>query len=423
MRLTDLDCRNAKPRDKNYKIFDGNGLHMEVRTNGGRYFRWRYRFAGKDKILTIGAYPKISLASARRAVDAARDKLANGTDVAASKKIEKLTQRLTANTTFKGIAEEWIGKMGARWVKSHADRTARRLEIDIYPDLGNRPISEISTPEMLAVLQKIEARGALETAKRVKQNCSQVFRYAVETGRAENDPTALLSSAALSLPEKRNLPAITDATGIGGLIRSIRGYQGLPVTRAALQLAPLVMLRPNELRRAEWAEFDLDGLGFDYPGVPMWRIPVERMKLPKEDKKQSTHHLVPLSRQAVAILREVKKITDKSKYVFPSPRTAERPMSENGVLSALRRMGYSKNEMTGHGFRAMARTAIEEQLHIDAKYVELQLGHAVKDMNGRAYNRTKFVAERIDMMQRWADYLDKLAEVKDNITELCSAAA
>jgi len=423
MKLTDLDCKNAKAREKNYKLFDGGGLYLEVRTNGGRYFRWRYRFAGKDKVLTIGTYPRVGLAAARRAVDAAREKLTGGTDVAASKKVEKLTQKLTANTTFKGIAEEWIAKMGARWVKSHAARTARRLEIDIYPDLGNRPISEITTPEVLAVLQKIEARGALETAKRVKQNCSQVFCYAVETGRAEKDPTALLSSAALSLPEKRNLPAITDAAGIGGLIRSIRGYHGLPITRAALQLAPLVMLRPNELRRAEWAEFDLDGRGFDYPGVPLWRIPVERMKLPKEDKKQSTHHLVPLSKQAVAILREVQKITGAGKYVFPSPRTTARPMSENGVLSALRRMGYGKDEMTGHGFRAMARTAIEEQLHIDAKFVELQLGHAVKDMNGRAYNRTKFVPERVDMMQRWADHLDKLAEVKDNVTEIRSTAA
>lgn len=423
MKLTDLDCRNAKPRDKNYKIFDGGGLYLEVRTNGGRYFRWRYRFAGKDKILTIGTYPKVGLAAARRAVEDARDKLASGTDVAVHKKVEKLTRKLTADTTFKGIAEEWIGKMADRWVASHAERTRRRLEIDIYPHLGTRPISEITTPEVLAVLQKIEARGALETAKRVKQNCSQVFCYAVETGRADKDPTALLSSAALSLPQKRNLSAITDAGGIGGLIRSIRDYRGLPVTRAALQLAPLVMLRPNELRRAEWSEIDLDGIGFDYPGVPMWRIPVERMKLPKEDKKQSAHHLVPLSRQAVEVLREIQKLTGEGRYVFPSPRTAERPMSENGVLSALRRMGYGKDEMTGHGFRAMARTAIEEQLHIDAKFVELQLGHAVKDMNGRAYNRTKFIPERVDMMQRWADYLDRLADAKDNVTQIGTAAA
>lgn len=423
MKLTDLDCKNAKPRDKNYKIFDGGGLYLEVRTNGGRYFRWRYRFAGRDKILTIGTYPKVGLAAARRAVDSARARLGDGTDVAASKQVEKLTQKLTANTTFKGIAEEWIAKMADRWVESHAIRTRRRLEIDIYPDLGNRPISEITTPEVLAVLQKIEARGALETAKRVKQNCSQVFCYAVETGRADKDPTALLSNAALSLPEKRNLPAITDPAGIGGLIRSMRDYRGLPITRAALQLAPLVMLRPNELRRAEWAEFDLDGRGFDYPGTPMWRIPVERMKLPKEDKKQNAYHTVPLSKQALAILRDLKKLTGEGKYLFPSPRTTDRPMSENGVLSALRRMGYGKDEMTGHGFRAMARTAIEEQLHIDAKFVELQLGHAVKDMNGRAYNRTKFIAERIDMMQRWADYLDRLAEAKDNVTEIRSSAA
>lgn len=292
-----------------------------------------------------------------------------------------------------------------------------------YPHLGNRPVSEITTPEVLAVLQKIEARGALETAKRAKQNCSQVFRYAVETGRAEKDPTALFSSSALSLPEKRNHAAITDAAGIAGLIRSIRGYEGSPVTRAALQLAPLVMLRPAELRQAEWAEFDLDGSGrIDTYGCAMWRIPAARMKLPKEDKQQSEYHLVPLAKQAVAILSELKKLTGSGRYVFPSPRTPKRPLSDNGVLSALRRMGYGKDEMTGHGFRAMGRTAIEEQLHIDAKYIELQLAHAVKDANGRAYNRTKFIKERIDMMQRWADYLDRLAGGAD-IVPIRSTAA
>lgn len=423
MSLTDLDCKNAKPRNKNYKLFDGSGLHLEVRVNGGRYFRWRYRFAGKDKVLTIGAYPKISLAAARRTAQAARDNLNQNIDPANKKKIEKLTQKLIANTTFKDIAEEWIKKMAGKWVTSHAQRTKRRLELDIYPDLGNRSISEISTPEILSVLQKIEVRGARETAKRVKQNCSQVFRYAVETGRAEKDPTALFSNSALSVPEKRNHAAITDPAGVAGLIRSIHGYEGTKIVRAALQLAPLVMLRPGELRMAEWAEFDLDGSSrIDTYGAPMWRIPVERMKLSKEDKQQNEYHLVPLSMQAVAILRDLHKLTGSGKYVFPSPRTSERPMSDNGVLSALRRMGYTKEEMTGHGFRAMARTGIEEHLHIDPKYVELQLGHAVKDANGRAYNRTKFIKERIEIMQKWADYLDQISTNTNNIQSIYKTA-
>lgn len=423
MALTDLDCKNAKPRDKNYKIFDGGGMYLEVRLNGGRYFRWRYRFAGKDKVLTIGTYPKVTLATARRVLQAAQDDLSQGIDPAAKKKVGKLTLKLMANTTFKGIAEEWIAKMSSRWVKSHTDRTKRRLELDIFPDLGNRPISEITPPEVLAVLQKIEGRGALETAKRIKQNCSQVFCYAVETGRAEADPTALFSNSALKVPEKRNHAAITDPAGIAGLIRSIRGYEGSKVVRTALQLAPMVMLRPAELRMAEWSEFDLDGSSrIDTYGVPIWRIPVERMKLSKEDKQQNEHHLVPLSKQAVALLKDLKALNLQGKYVFPSPRTSKRPMSDNGVLSAIRRMGYTKDEMTGHGFRAMARTGVEEHLHIDAKYVELQLGHAVKDANGRAYNRTKFIKERIDMMQRWADYLDQLASASNNVTQISTAA-
>lgn len=424
MKLTNLDCKNAKPREKTYKLFDGKGMFLEIRPNGGRHFRWRYRYAGKDKTLTIGTYPRVTLAKARRAVVAAQDDLDSGIDPAAKKQADKLTMKLMANTTFEGIAREWLKKMQSRWVSTHYDRVERRLERDIFPFLGTRPIADITTPEVLAVLQKIEARGALETAKRAKQNCSQVFCYAVETGRAEKDPTALFSTAALSQPEKRNHAAITDAAGIGGLIRSIRGYEGAPITRAALQLAPLVMLRPAELRQAEWEEIDLDGSArIDTYRSPMWRIPVERMKLPKEEKQHSEHHLVPLARQAVQILNELKKITGTGKYVFPSPRSIKRPMSDNAVLSALRRMGYGKDEMTGHGFRAMARTAIEEQLHIDAKYVELQLAHAVRDTNGRAYNRTKFIRERIDMMQQWADYLDKLADGKDSVTPIRNTAA
>ena len=254
MPLTDIDCKHAKPKDKKYKLTDGAGLFLEIRENGGRYFRWRYFYAGKDKTLTIGTYPKISLSKARKAAEVAREKLADGIDPGAEKQVSKLTHKLMMNTTFEGIAREWIIKMTDRWVETHTNRVKRRLEIDVFPQIGNRPISEIKTPEILAVLQKIEVRGALETAKRIKQTCSQVFCYAVETGRADKDPTALLSNAALSSPQKRNLAAIIDPGGIGGLIRSIRDYEGLPVTRAALALAPLVMLRPSELRHAQWCK-------------------------------------------------------------------------------------------------------------------------------------------------------------------------
>ncbi len=424
MKLTDLDCKHAPIKEKKYKLFDGNGLFLEVRPAGGKYFRWRYVYAGKSKDLTIGPYPKVSLAKARKARAVAQELLDQDIDPVEHKKVEKLTKKLVANTTFEGVAREWLTKMRTRWVPSHHDRIERRLERDIFPFLGNRPITEITTPEVLAVLHKIEARGALETAKRAKQNCSQVFCYAVETGRAEKDPTALFSNAALSKPIKRNHAALTTPGEIAGLMRSIRDYQGTPIVRAALQLAPLVMLRPGELRNAEWSEFDLEGHDrMDNYGSPMWRIPVERMKLPYEDKLHNEHHLVPLSSQAVAVLKDLYKLTGSGKYLFPSPRTPKRPLSDNGVLSAIRRMGYTKEEMTGHGFRAMARTGVEEHLGIDAKYVELQLGHAVKDSNGRAYNRTKFIKERIDVMQRWADYLDRLAEGKDNITPIRSTAA
>lgn len=421
--LTDVDCRNAKPKEKAYKLSDSGGLYLEVTPTGSKYWRWKYRFGGKEKRLAIGVYPRVGLKDARKQRDQARDMLDAGQDPSAEKRVQRLTVKLMANTTFEGVTREWFDREKQTWVDSHAARIIRRFERDIFPFLGNRPIADIATPEMLAVLRKIEERGAIETSHRAKWDCSQVFLYAIETGRAERNPIDGMSKGALKQPVARNLAAVVDPEGIGQLIRAIRGYQGSPVVRAALQLAPLVFLRPGELRQAQWAEFDLDGMGkFAAGGAAVWEVPNERMKRPKEEKELTGGHLVPLSRQAVQVLRDLHPLTGRGRYVFPSPRTTQRPLSDNGVLSALRRMGYSGDEMTGHGFRAMARTALAERLKVDERYIELQLAHAVRDANGRAYNRASFIEERTKMMQQWADYLDKLAAGAD-IVPIRSTAA
>lgn len=421
--LTDVDCRNAKAKEKAYKLSDSAGLHLEVTPTGSKYWRWKYRFGGKEKRLAIGVYPRVSLKEARKQRDQARDMLDAGQDPSAEKKVQRLTAKLLVNTTFEGVAREWFDREKQTWVDSHAARIIRRFERDIFPFLGSRPIADIATPEMLSVLRKIEERGAIETSHRAKWDCSQVFLYAIETGRAERNPIDGMSKGALKQPVARNLAAVVDPEGIEQLIRAIRGYQGSPVVRAALQLAPLVFLRPGELQQAQWPEFDLDGAGkFAAGGAAMWEVPNERMKRPKEEKELAGGHLVPLSRQAVQVLRDLYPLTGRGRYVFPSPRTPQRPLSDNGVLSALRRMGYSGDEMTGHGFRAMARTALAERLKVEERYIELQLAHAVRDANGWAYNRASFIEERTKMMQQWADYLDRLAAGAD-IVPIRSTAA
>lgn len=406
--LTDMECRNAKPREKLYKMSDGGGLYLEVTPTGGKHWRLKYYFLGRERLMSLGPYPRIALSTARKRRDEARERLEAGVDPGAEQQVLKLTAKLAANTTFEGVAREWFEREKLKWVETHAARVIRRFERDIFPHVGTRPISAITTPEILAVLRKIEERGAIETAHRAKWDCSQVFLYAIETGRAERNPTETMSRGALRQPAARNHAAIIDPQEIGQLMRAIRGYKGSEVVRAALQLAPLVFLRPGELRQAEWSEFDLEGTGRFSNAGPMWEVPNSRMKRPKEEKQLSGGHLVPLSRQAVELLRALYKLTGTGRYLFPSPRTKERPLSDNGVLSALRRMGYSGEEMTGHGFRAMARTALAERLKVDERFIELQLSHAVRDSNGRAYNRASFLEERTRMMQDWADYLEKL---------------
>ncbi|MDE1006528.1 MAG: integrase arm-type DNA-binding domain-containing protein [Paraburkholderia fungorum] len=396
-----LQCKKAVPKEKAYKIADGGGLYLLVKPDGGRYWRWDYRFCGIRKTMALGTYPSVTLEAARVARRHAYALLASGLDPMAERKRDKVVSRLAAINTFEDIAREWFERQRDTWVESHGDRILRRLERDVFPFIGNQPITAITAPEVLAVLRRIEDRGAIETAHRAKSDCAQVFRYAIETGRAERDPTENFSRGALKSPLVQHHAAITEPKEFGALLRAISNYSGTSITRAALSLAPLVFQRPGELRKARWEEFDLN--------AARWEIPSDRMKRPKAEKQLGSAHIVPLSRQAVAILRDLQTQTGPEGYLFPSPRTRTRPMSDNGILSALRRMGYTKDEMTGHGFRASVRTLAVERLRIPAEYVDHQLAHAVKDVHGRAYNRTQWLDERTEMMQRWADYCEKLA--------------
>jgi integrase len=398
--LSDTQIRSAKPAERPVRLYDERGLYLEITTNGGRWWRFKYRYAGKEKLLSMGTYPDTGLKAARDRRDRARALLEDGVDPSEARRAEKASRSESVVNGFEAVAREWHATIHLAQVSAgHAARTLIRLEQDVFPWLGGLPIGEIKAPLLLQAMRRIEARGAIETAHRALQACGQVFRYAIATGRAERDPTPDLRGA-LKPVLVQHMAAITDPKRVGDLLRAIESYKGMPITRAALQLAPLVFVRPGELRKAEWAEFDL--------AAAQWRIPAARMKRTKQEKLSGTAHGVPLSRQAVAILRELHPLTGHGRYLFPSPRTGERPMSDNGVLSALRRMGFPSDEMTGHGFRAMARTLLAERLSVDEAVIEAQLAHAVKDSLGRAYNRTEFLEQRRKMLQTWADYLDKL---------------
>ncbi len=390
MPLTDTAIRNTKPKDKQYKLSDEKGLYLLVK-KAGKYFRLDYRFAGKRKTFAIGVYPDVTLAEARQQRDEARKLIQKGVDPSQHKKETKnMLQEMAANN-FETIAREWYEKKRPAWVERHAFTVIRRLELNIFPWLGNRPIKLITAPELLSVLRKIESRGAIETAHRIKQVCGQIFRYAIATGRAERDPSADLRGA-LTSTKPKCMAAITDPKKIGGLLRAIDGYDGYIITKCALQLAPLVFVRPGELRHAEWPEMDLDNGEWKIPGQKM------KMKLP---------HIVPLSKQAIDIFRTIEPVTGDGQYVFPSLRSEKRPMSNNTVLAALRRMGYSKDEMTGHGFRSMASTILHEQGWA-SDVIERQLAHSEGNSVKAAYNHAQHLPKRRKMMQQWADYLDGL---------------
>jgi integrase len=391
MALSDPACRNAKPRAAPYKLADERGLYLLIQAGGSKLWRFNYRFQGKQKTLALGGYPDTTLASARKRLADARAQLAEGIDPSAAKVAAKSAERARSEDSFEAIAREWLDK------QTLTDKTRTKalwmFEALTFPYIGSRPITEIKAPELLAMLRRLESRGKLETAQRVKQQAGRVFRYAVATGRANDDPTAALNGA-LATPKTKHRASITDPKQIGPLLRALDGYTGSFVTTCALKLAPLLFVRPGELRRAEWAEIDLDNAE--------WRIPAAKMKM-------RAVHIVPLSEQAVAVLRELHPLTGSGRYVFPGAVGRGRPMSEATVLGALRRLGYKGDEMSGHGFRSMASTRLHE-LGWPHDAIERQLAHSERDKVSAAYNYAEHLPERRKMMQAWADYLDRLRE-------------
>lgn len=399
--LIETQVKNAKPREKEYKLSDGFGLHLLVTPSGGKLWRLQYLFAGKQRKLPLGAYPAVSLSEARKQRDIAKEQLSKGIDPGLVKKAQKSAKVSSAENSFEVVAREWYQEFKHTWAEGHAVTIINRLEQNVFPWVGAVPIDELEAPEVLEVLRRVQARGALETAHRIKGIFGQVFRYAIATGRARRDVAADLRGA-LPQPLPQVRASITDPKEVARLMKASDAYKGTVVVRAALRLAPLVFLRPGELRKALWEEFDLD--------AAEWNVPIERLKLTKMEKakRKGEFHLVPLSRQAVKILRDLQPYTGRSRYVFTGGRSYDKCMSENAVNAALRYMGYDGDTMTGHGFRAMARTILDEVLGFRPDLIEHQLAHAVKDPNGRAYNRTTHLAARCAMMQRWADYLDEL---------------
>ena len=390
MPLTDTAIRNAKPGDKPRKISDGRGLYLEVAPSGGKWWRLKYRHNGKEKRISLGVYPEVSLQEARKRRETTRSLIANGIDPSEHRQNQKLEdERQTANG-FEQIAREWYEQQKPSWTADHAITVIRRLEVNVFPWLGAKTITDISAPELLTCLRRVESRGAIETAHRVLSICSQVWRYAIATGNAERNIAADLRGA-LRPVKTRHYPTVTEPARIGELLRMFDGYHGTLTVRCALRLAPLVFQRPGELRQLEWSQLDLD--------AGEWRFTAS---------KDGPPHIVPLARQALEILNELKPLTGRGRYVFAGARSASRPMSENTVNAAYRRMGITGDELVGHGLRAMARTVLDEELGFRPDFIEQQLAHAVRDPLGRAYNRTTHLAERHKMMQAWADYLDKL---------------
>ena len=391
--LTDIKIKSLKPRAALYRVADGHGLSVEVPPTGALRWRYRYRHEGKAKMMGLGTYPAVGTAEARRRLHDARELVAQGIDPSARRKEAKQATAEaieTAADTFGPIAREWMTTQEVAEVT--ANKTRWIIETFLLPDLESRPIREITPRELLGVLRKIEVTGKVETAKRARIKAGQIFRWAIIEDRAEIDPTASLRGA-LKAPKVKHHAAVTDPAKMGELLRAINGFTGQPATVCALRLAPLVFVRPGELRHAEWPEIDLDGA--------IWRIPAEKMKM-------KAAHLVPLSAQAVAILRELHPLTGHGKYVFPSLRSLFRPMSENTVTAALRRLGYSGDEMTGHGFRSMAATRLNE-MGWRADAIERQLAHAESNKVREAYtSAAQYLDDRKRMMQAWADYLDVL---------------
>ena len=406
--LTDAKCRNAvcPPERKQARFPDSGGMYLQVSPAGSKRWFLKYRLGGREKQLAMGSYPEVSLTAARKTRDEAKLKKAEGIDPIQLRKTEKLKSTTPEANTLKATALEWYAMKLDGWSSHYAIREKRNLEKDLFPFLGNRHIGEIEPIELLATIRRVEERGALDVAHRVLTTAGQVWRYAVATGRAQRDVSADIRGA-LKPHHGKHFAAITEPLKLGELIRVIRGYQGGPIVRAALQLAPMLFQRPGELRAAAWAEFDLD--------AALWTIPSARMKRSVDGKRNGDPHLVPLPMQAVEILRKLHPITGHSALCFYGERSHDRPISDNTLRAALLTLGYGSEVQSVHGFRATARTLLAEALDVDPLVIEAQLAHAVKDANGRAYNRTQYMKHRSAMMQQWADYLDKLAAGGDLI--------
>jgi integrase len=393
MALTDLVVKKSKATDSPIKLTDGGGLFLLVQPNGSKYWRLSYRFAGKQKTLALGVYPDVSLSDARARRDEARKLLANDIDPGAVKQAQKTAKGEQAANSFEVIAREWFARHSPNWKENHSSKIIARLEKDVFPWIGARPVADVTAPELLAVIRRIESRGALETAHRTLANCGQIFRYAVATGRALRDPSGDLRGALPPVKRDKHFAAITDLQKVGELMRDIDGYQGSYIVRCAFRLSPLLFVRPGELRKMEWKDVDLDAAEWNYFVT-----------------KTETQHIVPLARQAVEMLRELHPLTGHGKYVFHGERDHDRPMSDNAIRSALRRMGWGNDEMTPHGFRAMASTILDN-MGYKQEWLERQLAHEEANKIKAAYKRDMwrmYLPERTAMMQSWADYLDTL---------------
>lgn len=396
MALTDVKIRNIKPESKPVKVSDGGGMFLLVTPKGGKCWRLKYRFGGKEKLLALGTYPEISLSDARQRREDARKLLANGVDPGAVKKVQKAAQGEQAANTFEVIARQWHAEYTKekKITEKHTINILNRLEKDVFPWIGKKPIAEITAPEIQSILDRVKGRGVIETARRAKTIIGQVYTYAIRKGWAMYDISAGFKRYLPSVQDTRkHMAAITDPKELAPFLRALDGYQGSFVTKCALRVAPLVFVRPGELRKAEWSEFDFER--------KEWVIPAAKMKM-------RVAHIVPLSDQVISILEELIPLTGNGKYLFPSLRSAERPMSDNTVNAAFKRMGFDGDTVVGHGLRATARTLIHEILGFTPDAIEAQLAHVVPDRHGRAYNRTVHLAERRKMMQQWADYLDGL---------------
>jgi integrase len=397
MALSNTAITNAKGADKPYKMYDTDGLFLQVTPKGGKWWRLKYRFDGKEKLLSLGTYPDISLSQARQKREDSKKLLAIDIDPSENRKQTKANKKLNTENSFEFVAREWWQSHMSNKAESHRDKVIRRFELYLFPWIGKKPISSLTAPQVLEVLRRIEKQNKVETAHRTLQTAGQVFRYAVQTGRALRDVTADLKGA-LPATTVKHMAAFTEPKDVAELLRALEAFNGTLTVQCAIRLAPLVFVRPSELRMAKWSDIDLD--------AGTWQFLVSKTK---------TDHIVPLSTQALAILHEIHPVSGHGEYVFQGGHSPLKPMSESAINAALKRMGYdTQKDITGHGFRAMARTILHERLNIDPDIIEHQLAHKVPDTLGSAYNRTKFIQQRKAMMQSWADYLDelKLGEMK-----------